>query len=143
MNENKTAITRTHNHGLSGYIYWKCRCDICKSAVLDYRASPKSKLAHARYDSSPEGKLVRAKYRNSPNGKRMYSMAETKRYSTAEGKQKQKSRSVLRYRLKTGDMTRQSCLICDQGLAEAHHWRGYEDKYACDVIWLCVLHHKD
>lgn len=125
-------------HGRSAYRHQKCRCEICKSekAKYDaaYKSSPKGKLVHAKSD---------AKYQATPQGKAAHAKYNAKRNADPEGKLKQRARGFVRAAVCAGRMFRQSCLLCDNGPGEAHHWHGYDDQHACDVIWLCRVHHVD
>jgi hypothetical protein len=59
--------------------------------------------------------------------------------------QKEKARRSLKKALSTGLIIKPE--ICSNpdgtcyGRIEAHHWHGYSDFHALDVIWLCKRHH--
>lgn len=113
-------MTKPFKHGLSGYGYHKCRCDICKAAKLK--------------DVS--------EYQKTPTGKRNHKASLKKWEEKAKMdpfRQLQKiARSVVYNNLKAGKIEKKPCSICGNPEVEAHH-RDYTKPL--EVDWLCKIHH--
>lgn len=84
-------------------------------------------------------KEKREYYKNNPRGIRQS-------VKTWESKNREKSLAhrKVAYLVKIGKIDKpKRCSHCkEENKIEAHHWKGYSEEFAIDVIWLCRKCHK-
>lgn len=59
-----------------------------------------------------------------------------------ENKLKKQAQWAVSWALKTGDLIKLPCHICDNPKSEAHH-ESYKKEHRLDVLWLCRSHHRE
>lgn len=57
--------------------------------------------------------------------------------------EKSAARKAVYHRLRSDPTFRKPCEMCQNSKSQAHHWKGYEQKYWLDVNWLCRKHHNE
>lgn len=106
------------------------KCKKCRASYInEYRTTPSGIASRAKEKQYPENKK---RYKQSEKGK----LAE-KRYK--RNKEKESSKSALRYAVRTGKITPLPCFVCGEK-AQAHH-PSYAPDMKLVVTWLCQYHH--
>jgi len=77
-----------------------------------------------RYESTEKGKLRRKDYDHLPKRKRYRKVLE-----------------AVRRAIRSGVLTKQPCVICNNPKTQAHHLFGYEEENWLRVVFLCKEHH--
>jgi hypothetical protein len=106
------------------------KCKKCRASYIkDYRKTPSGIASRQKEKQYPESKK---RYKKSEKGK----LAQ-KRY--VRKKDRESSRSAVRYALRVGKLVALPCFICGDK-AQAHH-SSYASDMKLAVTWLCQKHH--
>lgn len=118
-----------------------------ESSRLNYYANKERKLAQAKayyYENWDAKQEYRKKWIEANKEKFIASKKKyfAKRNSDPATTQKNRAYNKIKWAIHTGKLTKQPCQICGITKVEAHHHKGYSDKYALDVEWFCRKHHE-